>query len=143
MSCPVCGRVRCDHLPVERRQSYEEMMSDLLANAESAGVTEGDCIHTAYRCGQCGRMHDLMLSYCQACNHSRPMPVLLTAREYCSYFGHDGGETPVAGSAQKEGATFVPLVEDDGSIGGSDEPVFSHECLFRCVRCGFESRTRK
>ncbi len=29
MSCPVCGRVLCDHSPDERGQSYEGMMADM------------------------------------------------------------------------------------------------------------------
>jgi len=28
MTCPICGRVMCDHSPSERGQSFEEMMAD-------------------------------------------------------------------------------------------------------------------
>ena len=35
MSCPVCGRVMCDHSPFERGQSHEGMMSDCFSNKES------------------------------------------------------------------------------------------------------------
>lgn len=28
MSCPICGRVYCDHTPAERGQTHEEMMAD-------------------------------------------------------------------------------------------------------------------
>lgn len=29
MSCPVCGRVMCDHTPAERGQTQEEMLRDM------------------------------------------------------------------------------------------------------------------
>lgn len=28
MTCPICGRVYCDHSPAERGQSDDEMMAD-------------------------------------------------------------------------------------------------------------------
>ncbi len=31
MTCPICGRLYCDHLPAERGQTYEEMVEDMYA----------------------------------------------------------------------------------------------------------------
>lgn len=33
MSCPICGRIMCDHSPAERGQSQEAMMSDYYRDA--------------------------------------------------------------------------------------------------------------
>lgn len=30
MSCPICGRIYCDHTPAERGQSSEEMLKDMV-----------------------------------------------------------------------------------------------------------------
>lgn len=31
MTCPICGRLYCDHSPEERGQSHEEMLEDMQA----------------------------------------------------------------------------------------------------------------
>ena len=36
MTCPVCGRVYCDHTPEERGQTYEQMREDMRKDAERA-----------------------------------------------------------------------------------------------------------
>lgn len=47
MSCPVCGRVTCDHTPEERGQTQEEMLKDMQMdwdenpNSTSADVKKG------------------------------------------------------------------------------------------------------
>ena len=31
MTCPICGRLYCDHSPIERGQSFDEMIEDMRA----------------------------------------------------------------------------------------------------------------
>ena len=33
MSCPICGRIECDHSPSERGQSHDQMMGDYYRGA--------------------------------------------------------------------------------------------------------------
>jgi len=36
MSCPVCGKVYCDHTPAERGQTTEEMLNDMMNNGQKS-----------------------------------------------------------------------------------------------------------
>ena len=38
MSCPICGRMLCDHSPYERGQSYQEMMADMRSDSQKVQV---------------------------------------------------------------------------------------------------------
>lgn len=87
---------------------------------ESTGQT-----YPVYICDLCGKRQDLV-GRCQGCGHPQLRELQVGAEEYCFFLGHDGGEMLVPNSAREEGTHFV-----------------SHEYLFRCARCGFESRTRR
>lgn len=98
--------------------------------------------YPVYVCDLCSNRQNL-LGRCQRCSYPQLRELQVGAVEYCFIFGHDGGTMCVPGSAREEGTQFVPLVEDGLTIGGRDEIVYSYEYLFRCARCGHESRTRR
>lgn len=99
--------------------------------------------YTVNVCDLCGNRQGVAMTRCTSCNHPALIPTEISVTEYCALVGHNGGEMCVPDSAREEGTRFVPLVEDGLTIGGRDETVYSCEYLFRCARCGFESRTRR
>lgn len=41
MSCPICGRILCDHSPEERGQSPQQMMADYDGDEKSIHNSDG------------------------------------------------------------------------------------------------------
>ena len=100
-------------------------------------------MYAAFKCALCGELHETHVTRCTTCNHPVIRNVHLGAREYCSHFGHDGGEMRVPHTERFLRRETVYREEDGCVLGmGSDENVYSHEYLFRCARCGHERRTR-
>lgn len=93
--------------------------------------------HIAYRCANCGRLHQRNTGVCSACDSREFEPTTLRAPEYCNEFGHDYEEEAIPGSERDE--------EHHGTLRPKNLRIaaVSREFLQSCRRCGHQKKVRR